>query len=258
MRNALRLGVLGGVVLVLLVIGASPAAAWDKVEAKNYAHDFYDTRPSWYCTTYSSDCANFVSQCLHVHRARDNGAGYNYSADGIDWTTQEVLTNGRYYSWHVYYYNGQWIDGGIGTWSWPNSEAIRIAFRDLNCYDDYRTWAGRWDFHPRSQQQPTDYPEPEKNISDITRGTVIFYDYDWADSVPLNPEGFFADHVAFCCCNNTTAIGPPGWSWGGTGDVVCQHSSSRYHGPWTAAGFNTAAQRADWQYGAMNLSSSLN
>jgi hypothetical protein len=265
MRLIARVGAFVMLTVACTVGFATPAQAWDRDGAADYAHDFWDEAPTWYPSYIDdgNDCANFVSQCLHNHRGKDfyDESSPAYSPNGIDWAWTPVSVEwgsseeARTAQWLcVINSNGNWVHnwnaGGDALPAWTLADGLRVYFRDHPFYDDYRVWLGRWDFHDGGG------PAPSKNESGIIKGTVVLIDYDWRNSD--NDEGFIANHAMFCCHNDTTAVGPSGWSWGGTGDVVCAHTTARYHMAWTAAGYYNQEQRADWQYGAFKLTEDLN
>jgi hypothetical protein len=132
------------------------------------------------------------------------------------------------YGWYMCWYADNWWYGvGPNNYAWTVARDFHSMFRDNSHFKDYRVLNGAYDWHFGDSTWPT----PPRYNPDIYHSSVVSYDETWWP----DRGTFNASHVAFVVHHNALQSQWPGCSDMDPGNLVNEHTASRWHVFWTKA-----------------------
>jgi len=190
-------------IVMIGVVPASPALAYDGQGASNYAEYWWNQRNSNY-PSYSQDCANFVSQALH------SGGGFSY-VNRLAYAQDD-------HNW----------------WAWWS---LRTGFRVSNSFVrvqnlyNFLLWhyPGGYPYGSAHTFEEQVYPyTPDA----IVGGDVLFYDFDGT--------GLANGHAALQVTTIDWEDWSPDMRNGQLyGNLVNTHTTDRHHAFWSLFSYNS-------------------
>ncbi len=241
-----------GVALLIAVLAVpAPALAWDIPAARQYAHDYWDPPNDNFPYLSGNNCAGYVSQCLHAHAAKDVMTvdpilGYAPPASkcdsaGVDWYFAGGTGNEN--GWYCFWVNDDNPDNWAYTYSYSFANKLHYYMRDNPHFQPYRSLIGTYDYKKKF---------PPRDVSAMGAGAVISYDEKFYER---NDGVFYAKHVAFVVHDNShvnhDANNPL------KGDLVNEHTATRWHVLWQKEGVHTRAYCINWKVAAWKLDTAL-
>lgn len=184
--------------LLLVSLLTTSALAYSANDAVTYSNKYaltpnkMDTLGVGY-NVYSSDCTNFVSQCLHA-----GGLSQDSTWKSVpDWHGNTVVR--------------------VDSTSWVNANSLKNYLKDSGRGSKVGSWSLKGTPSPYLTYA---YANDSDNLSSARVGKVVLF-YDWEGDGKMN-------HSAFFVANNAKST----LSGEASGDLINQHTETRKHVLW--------------------------